>query len=87
MQCYKCRKYITNKQESWTTCKKASFFYDLSKISSFRRLIQNPTPKLAASFFSSINHSLDLYFPKSLGPYKSKRGKNLDFFLNFYLNP
>ena len=53
MQCYKCRKYFKNKQESWTTCKKAIIFFgDLLKISTFRRLLQNPTPKLAASFFS-----------------------------------
>ena len=72
MQCYTCRKYFKNKQESWTTCKKAIIFFgDLLKISTFRRLLQNPTTKLPAIF--SRNHILN---PWALN--ESKRGKNAE---------
>ena len=38
------------------------------RFQNFKQLLQNQKPKLIASFFSSNNHSLDLYLPKSLSP-------------------
>ena len=66
--CQKCRKYFKRKQESQNMCKKSIYFFFGSylEISTFQKTFINTEPKWMATRFR--NHSLELYFSKSLGP-------------------
>ena len=61
---------ISRRNKNCKTCAKKNTLFFLVPIwifQHFRHLLQNPKPKWMANCFS--NHSLDLYFSKSLDPY------------------